>query len=257
MRGLKGKRIIVASGATGIGASVAKRLGEEGARLIVGDINEAGAESTANTIREAGGMAKSQVFDLADRASIDRLVNACVEAFGGIDGLANIGADTDTSAREIGKDIFDIEVDHWERTLRVNLIGHMLTIRAAIPHIVNSGGGAIVSISSGAAFIGMATMPAYSSSKAALHPLIRHVAKRWGKGGVRCNGIAPGWVMSERARSRRRSAKEWEEILNGIALSRVGEPEDIAAMTAFLLSDDAAWVTGQVISVNGGGWFRD
>jgi NAD(P)-dependent dehydrogenase (short-subunit alcohol dehydrogenase family) len=132
----------------------------------------------------------------------------------------------------------------------------MLVMRAAIPHMVKSGGGGIVSISSGAAFSGSASMPAYASSKAALHPLIRHVAKRWGKDGVRCNGIAPGWIMSELAETVL-TGKRRDDVLAGLAMPRLGQPKDIAAMTAFLLSDDAEWVTGQVISVNGGAWFRD
>jgi NAD(P)-dependent dehydrogenase (short-subunit alcohol dehydrogenase family) len=256
MRGLRGKRIIVASGATGIGAATAMRLADEGACVLVGDINEAGLQSTVGKIVAAGGTAQGSVFDLKDEASIEKMVDTCFQVYGGIDGLANIGADTKGAAAEMDKDICQLDIAHWDKTLRTNLLGHMLTIRAAIPHLVKSGGGAVVCISSGAAFNAQPNIPAYASSKAALHPLIRHVAKRWGKDNIRCNGVAPGWVMSEMGAATFKK-QELENALRNHALNRLGTPEDIAAMTAFLLSDDAAWITGQVISVNGGTWFRD
>jgi NAD(P)-dependent dehydrogenase (short-subunit alcohol dehydrogenase family) len=256
MRGLMGKRILVASGATGIGAATAERLAAEGARLLVGDINDVGLAETVERIQRAGGTAHSAHYDLADADSIVRLIDACVARYGGIDGLANIGADVGTATLRNDFDVGSMEVAIWERTLRVNLIGHALLIKAALPHFVAQAGGAIVSVSSASAYQGAETIPAYAASKAGLHALIRHVAQRWGKNNVRCNGVAPGLVLTAPARAAF-TPEELEKDLEQLPLPRHGEPADLAAAITFLLSEDAAWITGQVISVNGGFAFRD
>jgi NAD(P)-dependent dehydrogenase (short-subunit alcohol dehydrogenase family) len=256
MRGLSGKRIIVASGATGIGAATAERLAQEGAQVLIGDINERGLESTVSRIRASGGKAAGFRFDLADAASVAALVQDCIERFGGVDGLANIGADIETARGELDQDLLGMDIAAWERTMRVNLIGHALTIRAALPHLIRAGGGAIVGVSSAAAYGGFANGPAYGCSKAALNALARHVAQRWGKDNIRCNYIAPGWILSESARQYLDREKH-DAAVAALPLTRLGEPADTAALLTFLLSEDAAWITGQVIAINGGAAFRD
>jgi NAD(P)-dependent dehydrogenase (short-subunit alcohol dehydrogenase family) len=256
MRGLAGKRIVVASGATGIGAATAQRLAEEGAQLVVGDINEGELQATVSRIRAAGGTAEAVRFDLADPPSIEALIQACVERFGGLDGLAIVGADIGMIIKEMGQDLLTMDLAVWDRTLQVNLIGHALAIRAALPHLIKAGGGAIVGVSSGAAYGGFAEMPAYAVSKAALNALARHVAQRWGKDNIRCNYIAPGWILSESARRSLDQGKH-DAILSALPLPRLGEPADTAALLAFLLSDDAEWITGQILSINGGAAFRE
>lgn len=256
MRGLAGKRIVVASGATGIGAATAERLAEEGARVVVGDINETGLDATVARIRAAGGVAEAVRFDLADPASIGALIQACVDRFGGLDGLANIGADIEIARKELGQDLLSMDVGVWERTLQVNLIGHALTIRAAIPHLIEAGGGAIVGVSSAAAHGGFADAPAYAVSKAALNALARHVARRWGKDNIRCNYIAPGWILSESA-LRYLDREKHDAAVAALPLTRLGQPADTGALLAFLLSADAEWITGQVVAINGGAAFRD
>lgn len=256
MRGLTGKRIVVASGATGIGAATAERLAAEGARLVVGDINDAGLAQTLERIRRARGTAHAAHYDLADADSTAALISACVARYGGIDGLANIGADVGTATLKNDFDVGAMDVAIWERTFRVNLIGHALLIKAALPHFISQGGGAIVSVTSAAAYQGDATIPAYAASKAGLHALIRHVARRWGKNNVRCNGVAPGLVLTGPARAAF-TPEELEKNLEHLPLPRHGEPADLAAAVTFLLSEDSAWITGQVVSVNGGFAFRD
>jgi NAD(P)-dependent dehydrogenase (short-subunit alcohol dehydrogenase family) len=256
MRGLKGKRIVVASGATGIGAATAERLAAEGSQLIVGDINEAGLAETVERIKQAGGRAHAAHYDLADAGSIAALIEASITRYGGIDGLANIGADVGTTTLQNDFDVGAMDVAIWERTLRVNLIGHALLMKAALPHFIAQGGGAIVSVSSASAYMGDASLPAYAASKAGLHALIRHVARRWGKDNVRCNGVAPGLVLTGPARGAFTPA-ELARNLEQLPLPRHGEPADLAATIAFLLSDDAEWITGQVIATNGGIAFRD
>jgi NAD(P)-dependent dehydrogenase (short-subunit alcohol dehydrogenase family) len=156
----------------------------------------------------------------------------------------------------MGVDLLGMEIGVWERTLRVNLIGHALTIKAALPHLIRAGGGAIVGVSSAAAHAGFPDAPAYACSKAALNALARHVAKRWGKDNIRCNYIAPGWILSEAAR-RYLDRDKHDAAVAALPLTRLGEPADTAALLAFLLSDDGSWITGQVVAIIGGAAFRD
>jgi NAD(P)-dependent dehydrogenase (short-subunit alcohol dehydrogenase family) len=255
MRGLNGKRFIIGGGATGMGAALAVQLVTAGARVVVGDINQKGLETLAKRF-PGHGEGIVMAFDLADDASIGRLVQRSVDAFGGLDGVAIPGADL--SAATLGSDrtVLDTEMRIWERTLRVNLLGHVTLIREVIPHLKKAGGGSIVSVSSGAAFMGMAEMPAYSCSKAALHALIRHTAQLVGRDKIRCNAVAPGLVLTEAP-----LANLTRDAIDGVAkqvpLPRLGVPDDLASAMAFLLSDEAEWITGQVISVNGGIAFRD
>jgi NAD(P)-dependent dehydrogenase (short-subunit alcohol dehydrogenase family) len=256
MRGLKGKRFIVGGGATGIGAALAIRLTEEGANVCVGDINEAGMAKLLPKLQKNSGKGITKAFDLADDASIAALVQHAVDAFGGLDGVAITGADLSSATMGNDHDLMRMDVKIWERTLRVNLIGHAVLMKAAIPYIVKAGGGSIVSVSSAAAFIGMDTMPAYSASKSGLHALVRHVARLCGKDKIRCNMVAPGGVLTEGALVNMTEEMQ-KTAAKDNALPRLGVADDLASSMAFLLSDEASWLTGQVISVNGGGVFRD
>ena len=261
MRGLKGKRFVVAGAATGIGAATAKRLAEEGAHVVVGDINTAGMEKTVAEITGAGGVAKGFVFDFVDEPSCRALIEDCVQNYGGIDGLANVGADTRHSLLNRDLDLLQMQDDVWQRTLDVNLHGHIRTIRAALPNFAKQRDGAIVCVSSGAAHIGDPTLPAYATSKIALHTVIRHVARKWGPDNVRCNAISPGAVTTETSRSISGAdpvhAAMRKKLEDSLPLKRAGTTAEVAASIAFLLSEDAAWVTGQVWSVNGGQVMRE
>lgn len=251
MRGLQGKKIVIAGGATGIGAATATRLVDEGAAVAIGDINLPGAEATARKLTEAGGTAVALEFDFADEASVQALIDRSINELGGIDGLFNVGADlsADTMSRDL--DILEMDPAVWRRTNDVNLIGYALSCRAAIPHLLERGGGVIVNTSSGAAHGGEAQRPAYAASKAGISALTRHVSSRWGKEGIRCNAIAPGIVLTDALLrhdiTELRAAAEF--ALRG---PRLGEPDDLAAVATFLLSDDSAYVSGQIWSVNGG-----
>ncbi|AQW47625.1 MULTISPECIES: SDR family NAD(P)-dependent oxidoreductase [Streptomyces] len=256
MRGLQGKRIVVAGGATGIGAATAERLAEEGASVVVGDINLVGAKATSQRIAEAGGTAVAVEFDLADEESIGALVDRAAAEFGGVDGLYNVGADL--SDDHLGRDTDLLEMDPalWRRTHEVNLLGYALTCRAVIPRLLAQGGGVIVNTSSGAAWGGEPRRPAYAASKAGINALTRHIASRWGKEGIRCNAVAPGLVMGDT--QKQRDDQRLQAMALKIARSpRLGEPADVAGTVAFLLSDDAEWVNGQVWSVCGGMSLRD
>ncbi|MET9089969.1 SDR family oxidoreductase [Streptomyces sp. NPDC004237] len=251
MRGLQGKRIVIAGGATGIGAATAERLTEEGASVVIGDRNFDGAQATAKRLTDAGATALAVEFDLADEGSIQQLIDTTVTELGGVDGLYNVGADL--SPQNLGRDLNLLEMDLavWRRTFEVNLFGYALACRAVIPHFLAQGGGAIVNTSSGTAWMGEPVRPAYGSSKAAVNALTRHIATTWGKQGVRCNTLAPGITLSETAE--RQAPEELKATVLGMVLGpRLGRPADLAGAAAFLLSADAEWINGQAWSVDGG-----
>lgn len=256
MRGLEGKRILIAGSASGIGAATAIRLGEEGAKLYLGDINEAGAEATADRVRAAGGAATAQRFDLADADSIELLLQSAVSELGGLDGVANVAADLSPATLSNDSPLLEMDPEIWEHTLRANLLGFALINKGAIPHLIQAGGGSIVNTSSGASWVGEAVRPAYAASKAGINALTRHIASAYGKRNVRANSVSPGAVLSETAIATM-SEEFKEQMRAGVTVPRLGKPEDLANTIAFLLSDDTEWVSGQVWSVNGGGGFRD
>jgi NAD(P)-dependent dehydrogenase (short-subunit alcohol dehydrogenase family) len=249
MRGLKGKVAVVAGAATGIGAATATRLAEEGMAVIVGDLNIAGATSVAAQIASEGGQALPARFDIADDASVRELVRMAVESYGGLDLMHANAADLSIHSRDT--DALDVSLEVFDRTIAVNLRGHLLCTRHALPELLKRGGGAIVYTSSGLAFVGTPDRVSYSVSKAGIHALMRNVASRWGKQGIRANVIAPGLVLTEGATAQVSEAHR-AAVLNMIPSPRHGQAGDIASMVAMLASDDGVWINGQVISVDGG-----
>ncbi|MEV4581577.1 SDR family NAD(P)-dependent oxidoreductase [Nonomuraea jabiensis] len=256
MRGLQGKRVLVAGSATGIGAATAKRLGQEGARVYLGDINEAGVGEVAAAINAAGGSAASGRFDLADEASIEAMVDSAVTILGGLDGVANIAADMSRETWGRDFELVDLVPDIWEKTLKANLLGYALIGKYAIPRMIASGGGAIVNTSSGSSWSGEPSAPAYAASKAGINSLTRHIARAYASQGIRANTVAPGVVLTESLAAFMTDELE-EKLLATCTIPRLGRADDIASTICYLLSDDTSWVTGQAWSVNGGQAFRE
>jgi NAD(P)-dependent dehydrogenase (short-subunit alcohol dehydrogenase family) len=243
------KTYIVAGGGSGIGAATVLRLARSGARVVVGDPREDAAQRVATDVARAGGEALAQRFDIVDDASVRALVATAVEHYGGLDGIHVNAADLDAVLQD--SDAVDVPLEVYDRTMAVNLRGHLLCTRHAVPALLARGGGAIVYTSSGAAFMGEPARVAYAISKNGLHALLRHVASRWGREGIRANAVAPGLVMTDAVR-RAMTEEARAQVLAITRSPRLGEPDDIAAAVAFLLSDDAAWINGQVLSVDGG-----
>jgi NAD(P)-dependent dehydrogenase (short-subunit alcohol dehydrogenase family) len=255
MRGLAGKAVLVAGGAGGIGTATCVRLGEEGAAVMVADLNADAAEGVAERIRASGGTAVASAIDLRDERSVASVVAQTVERFGGLDVVHANAADLAPETIGRDSDVESVPLEVFDRTIAVNLRGHLLCARHAIPRLLERGGGALVFTSSAAAFAGEPERPSYAMAKSGLGGLVRHIASRWGKVGIRANAVAPGLVLTEVIRESLDPA--FRDMALGVTRSaRLGTPDDIAAMVAFLASDDASWITGQVISVDGGAVLR-
>lgn len=244
-------RVIVLAGGGGIATAAAARLGAGRAKVAVADILPEAAERAAEAVRENGGEAVSTSIDISDETSVSNFIDVAVKEFGRIDALVNIAAGLDPAFFSQDKDALEISLDIWQRTLDVNLTGYLLTTRAALPHMLRNGGGSIVNFISAAAYVGEDTRVSYGVSKAGLMALTRHIANRWGKEGIRCNGIAPGTTLTDAARANVTDELE-AQLLDDLPNTRLGKPDDIAAMIMHLVSDDGSWITGQCFSIDGG-----
>lgn len=257
MRRLDGKVALVAGGATGIGAVTAKRLAAEGAAVAIGDVALAPAERTVAEIEAGGGRAMAVPMDLLDERSVREAVAAVVTAFGGLDLLDNNAADTSPEAMAGDLDVVSTDLDLWDRIIDVNLRGFVLTCRYAIPAMLERGGGAIVNIASGSGIAGEPDHVAYGCSKAGVIQLTRHLAARWGKEGIRANAVAPGLIVTEKVAALGPVFEGFADLIDArTCVTRLGRPDDIAATVAFLLSDDAGYISGQLLQVDGGMFVR-
>ena len=255
MRGLEGKVALVAGAAPGnIGAATAVRLAEEGTSVVAADLNESAARAVVDEIQALGGKAIARSFDITDEASYKDLVDDTVKEFGRLDGLFNVAADLSPTTLAQDSDVLSVPLEVWRHTIDVTLSGYMYGIRHALPIMIDQGAGAIVNTMSTSVWMGEDRRVAYQSAKAGLYGLTRHTATLGGKHGVRCNSVAPGVILTGAALAN--TTEEYRnEILASVRSNRLGVPEDLAAMVAFLFSDDGAYVTGQTILVDGGANF--
>ena len=252
MRGLAGKTVVIAGGAGGIGTATSARLAAEGANVVVGDLDGDAATGVVKEIETNGGTAIATQVDISDQGSVQALVDLAVSTYGGIDGFHANAADLSIIGQD--SDVLDIDLDIFDRTIHVNLRGHVLCTRAALPHLLERKG-ALVYSTSAAAYIGEPERPSYAMAKAGITALVRHVASKWGKKGIRANAIAPGLVLSPNVYDT--IGTEFQEFaLAATRSERLGYPDDIAGMVAFLMSDDGEWINGQIISVDGGATLR-
>ncbi|MGW6731252.1 SDR family NAD(P)-dependent oxidoreductase [Streptomyces sp. NPDC055013] len=239
-----GHGVLITGAARGIGAATARRFAEEGARVLVTDVDGPEAERAAARLRGQGLAAEASACDVADPASVEAAVANAVDAFGSLDVLVNSAAhcSPDTALFEDGPD------EAWARDLDVTLTGTYRCCRAALPHLAATGRGAIVNIGSVNGLQDFGNH-AYSAAKAGLGSLTRTLAGHAAARSVRVNLVTPGTVRTSAWEGRE---AELEAIRPLYPLGRVGEPEDIAAAVAFLASRDAAWITGATLTVDGG-----
>jgi NAD(P)-dependent dehydrogenase (short-subunit alcohol dehydrogenase family) len=247
---LQGKVAVVTGAASGIGAATATALAAEGARVVVADLDADGGTERAALIRAAGGDALAVTVDISDEAAVESLVEQTLKAYGRVDVLHNNAAATRLGGTVDGP-VREAELSVWNETLLVNLCGTMLVTKHALGPMLDQGSGSIVNTSSGAALGGDLGHPAYSASKAGVISLTQSVATMYGKAGIRCNAVLPGLIITEAARPAFAGARG-EMFLRHHLTPRLGVPEDVAAAVVYLASDDAAFVTGHVLHVDGG-----
>jgi NAD(P)-dependent dehydrogenase (short-subunit alcohol dehydrogenase family) len=249
---LAGKVAVVAGGkltevGPNIGGATARRMAEEGARVLVADYDLDGAEALAAEIRGKGGEAQAARIDLGDTASLEAAVGAAVRAFGGVDILSNnpmVLFAEDYEALDVSPKAFD-------QTLTLNATGYFVLCQAALREMVKAGKGAIVNTSSNGSLAGDAGRTAYAACKAAINSLTQSIATQYGKRGIRCNAVLPGLVLTPSARAAM-DDRGRALFLRHVLLQHLGAPEHIANATLFLASDEAAYITGQLICVDGG-----
>lgn len=247
---LGGKVAIVTGGASGIGRASAELLARRGAAVVVADIDDAGAGAAADAIIAAGGQAHAVRADLREEAQVAALVAETAARFGGIDLLDNTVSYNEPDQTGADGEVHEMDIAIWNRALEINLRGPMLAAKHCIPEMLKRGGGAIVNISSTAGILALGTVPAYAASKAAVHSLSQSIATAYGRRGIRCNTVAPGFV--DTPTTRRMGDQFFQMTLDSNVLPFLGRPEDIAEAAAFLLSDAARYITGQLLAVDGG-----
>ncbi|MCT2260206.1 SDR family oxidoreductase [Brachybacterium muris] len=240
-----GRRVLVVGGAHGIGAACAARFARDGAQVAVADLDVEAARATVEKLEGSDtGQHVAVQTDMTDRSSVDAAVAEVVEHLGGLDVLANVAGGDDTGYPPFE----DLDDETWARMLDWNLLGAVRTIRAALPHLRASDHGAVVSVSSVNALMAFGGPP-YSAAKLGLLAVTKNLATEFAADGIRVNAVAPGTV---RTRVWGEDGKDSEQMRHMYPLGRVGEPEDIAAAVAFLASDDASWITGHTLPVDGG-----
>ncbi len=244
---LAGLVAIVTGGGGRIGGATAKRLAREGARVVVADIVMEAAERVAD---EIGENALAMAFDAGDPDSIERLVNRSAQYFGGIDILHNNAALLDVAFLNNDTDVVNVTLETWDKTMEVNVRGYVVACKHVIPHMRKAGKGSIINTTSNAALAGDSTRIAYGASKAAIISLTRTMATQHGREFIRSNAVSPGLITDPDLEAR------FPDLHTVSArhtlLPRYGRGEDMAAAVAFLASDDASFITGQVLCIDGG-----
>ncbi len=248
MRRLEGKVAIVTGGGGGIGSAVARRMVLEGGKVSIADVSEESAQAAAEPLGDA---ALAVSFDAAVPDSIEEMVNATVEHFGGLDILHNNAAMTDPAKHPLDTNPVDIPIDIWNEIIDINLRGYLLGCKYAIPHMVERGGGSIINTASNSGIAGDLARVAYGASKGGIITLSKYVATQYGKQNIRCNSISPGVVLTPALEATVPGLKEI--IQRHILTPEFGTPDDIAALVAFLASEESRYITGENISISGGG----
>ncbi len=237
---VKGRVALVTGGGRGLGAAIARRLASEGARLAIVDVDGDAAAATASDIGEAAAYGA----DVSNLEAITSVMDSVRDRFGRLDILVNnAGITRDRTLKKM-------DPAQWEEVIRINLTGVWNGCKAALPHLAEAGPtGRIISLSS-TSYLGNFGQVNYAASKAGVVGLTRTLALELARSGTTVNAVAPGFI--DTAMTRAMPAEAFDRVISGVPLGRAGQPEDVAAMIAFLASDDASYVTGQVLFVCGG-----
>jgi 2-hydroxycyclohexanecarboxyl-CoA dehydrogenase len=238
---------IVTGAASGIGRATAMRLAEEGAAVVIADLNAQGAADVAGAISGQGGRALAQEVDVTDAPGVKAMTARANEVFGRVDVLvSNAGWDR-------AGPFADTDEELWDRVIAINYRGHLATCHAVLPYMKEQGGGRIVTVASDAGRVGSSGEVVYSGAKGAVIAFTKGLAREVARDGINVNCVAPGLVDTPMlAGINEGNEKLIAAIVRSIPLGRTGVPEEIAAAICFLASRDAGYITGQTLSVNGG-----
>jgi len=248
-------KVVILAGLGGVGNGLARRYADEGARLVVGDLDAELTARIAGELDPSGQRVRGVPLDGADEESVIGIVSLAVDTFGRLDGMhLNF---TNAADAYLRGGVVDLPLDAFDEVMRVNTRGFVICAKHAIPPMIEAGGGSLVFTASIDAYNGASTRVSYQMSKAAELALMRHIARKYGPKGIRCNAIAPGLIwhykfdqnpMPEGIVDQTRARQ--------MIKSRCGTPDDVAALGALLLSDDGSFITAQTTSVDGGVTFR-
>lgn len=243
---LAGHRILITGGARGLGLEFARAAVSHGARVVLADILVDEARAAAASLSAAGADASAVALDLSDEASVTACAESAAQRLGGLDGLVNNGAITNSG----GRTLHELDVPTWDRVMQVNVRGTWLMTRACVAELAQSGRGAVVNLASDTALWGAPKLLAYVASKGAVISMTHALARELGEYGITVNAVAPGLTLVEATQyvpeARHRQYREQR------ALSRDQMPEDVCGAVVFALSPLARFVTGQLLAVNGG-----
>lgn len=246
---LEGPSAIVTGAGRGIGLAIATRLAADGATVVIADLDEGAAQAAADRLSREIGRAEGVVgvgADCSVREDIERVVATCVDRFGRLDiFVANAGIG-------IVEPLLETSDDDWDRTMAINLRGVFLGVRAAGLAMRSQGGGRIVATASTNAFWMETNLAAYDASKAGVVGLIRTAAMELAPFGITVNAVGPGLIVTDLTREMAEDPERARVYLGQIPAGRFGTPEDVAGAVAFLVSRDAAWITGHLLVVDGG-----
>jgi NAD(P)-dependent dehydrogenase (short-subunit alcohol dehydrogenase family) len=248
---LKNKNTIITGSGAGIGRATALRFAEEGAKVMIVDINGEDADKTARMLQKAGGQAEHQQADVSDPKAVERVVEATVSSFGSIQVLVNNAA-----AFVFGK-IEETTAEDWQKVLGVNIIGYANMVQAVLPYLRANGAGAIVNVASVSSFIAQPAFVPYNTSKGGIMQMTRCLALDLAEDNIRVNGVCPGAIFTQGSADHMKfigvSEAEGKKMFGQDApMKRMGEPVEIANGILFLASDEASFVTGAHLVIDGG-----
>jgi 2-hydroxycyclohexanecarboxyl-CoA dehydrogenase len=250
MRGLKSRTVVVTGAASGIGRAIAARFGAEGSRVAVLDLDAAGAQATVEAIRSAGGEAAAFRVDISDEAQVRKAVADCSAALGPIDVLVN------NAGWDRAMPFLKTDTALWQKIVAINLMGPLHMHHAVLPGMVERRQGRVINISSDAARVGSSGEAVYAACKGGMVSFTKTMARELARSNIQLNVVCPGPtdtpLFTDFAGAGERGEKLREALKGAIPMRRLGEPSDYPGIVAFLASDDAAFITGQVISVSGG-----
>lgn len=245
---LKGKVAIVTGSGGGIGRSTALRFAKEGALVTVADIDSYNGEETVSLITENGGEAIFVKTDVSDSSQVKELIRVTTNTFGALHIMFNNAGIGNSEVRSV-----DITEEEWDRVVDINLKGVFLGIKYSVPELKKAGGGVIINTSSLLGLKGQKYVAPYNASKAGVVMLTQNAALEYGKYNIRVNAIAPGVIDTKIIDNWRQNERKWPIISQANALGRIGTPDEVANAVMFLASDEASFITGTTLSVDGGG----